>query len=1243
MLPRILDGIEAAARLDPDAIALVAPDGVRASYGELTSLVSAGAARLRALGIGPADRVAIVVPDGPEALTAFLAVSEAAVAAPINPAFPQSEYETYLAHIRATALVTSFAAGSPAVGAAIALGLPVIQLIAGAGAPAGQFTLEALGAARPAAHADGSPSPNASSDVALVLTTSGTTSRPKVVPLTHAGIAQSARNIAESLALTARDRCFDVMPLFHVHGLIGGALSSLAAGASVICPRGFDAPRFFSAVDTLAPTWYTAAPTMHQAIASRADSHREVLERRRLRLIRSCSAALPRETRDTLERAFGAPVVEAYGMTEACHQISSTPLPVAPDKAGSVGVACGTRIAIRDPESGMLLATGETGEIVLRGSSITAGYEAAPEANAQTFVDGWFRTGDQGRLDDDGYLFINGRLKEIINRGGEKISPPEVDQALLAHPAVAQACAFALPDPRLGETVAAAVVLKPGTVCSERDVREFVAGRLAAFKVPDRVVFVEALPRTPTGKVQRIGMAGRLGLQASRPAPAPPPPAARAASDTSSRATFLRRIVNAIWCDVLGVESVADDQSFFDAGGDSILATQVVSRVREMLHVELSVVALFEEPTIAGLARAIEQAGSAPAAPPVRRRSDGHAALSSAQQRLWFLNQLSPGDVTYHDYAAWRVRGPLDVRALEAGLDAVVMRHEILRTAFREVNGQPVAIVEPHAAVVPRHHDVSNVAPGQRDGAVHRLVLEEIERPFDVTRAPLVRCVAIRLGETDHVVVVTLHHLVCDGWSMAVLQRELGAAYSAHAASRPVDLPTLPAQFADHAAAEADWLQSADFAAHLAHWQDYLAPPRSTLDLPTDRPRGRGRTPRPSRRSRIVSQPLVDRLHAFVRREQSTMFMALASGFAAMLARFARQEEIAIGTPVAGRASAGAEALIGPFANTIVLRADLSGNPTFRELVARVRRDAIAAYAHQAVPFERVVDALGVDRDPDRPPVFQAFLNYRNLPPRPSPFPALAVDEYAIDVPGPIGDVSLDIIDRSGPGSGAGLVCRLDYDAGLLDETTVDAMLDQFERMLDDGAANADRRLDDLATIDDAERQRVLTAWNDTATTFDIRCVHELVEAQVARTPDAVAVRCAGASISYRDLNRRANQLARRLAARGVASGDRVGIALAPSIDLVVSLLATMKAGAAYVPLDALQPAARLDSIRADTAPAVVITTAHFGLVARGVVPRSGAYGPLPVKRTPTSGARVHRRICFASCTRRGRPVRPKA
>jgi acyl-CoA synthetase (AMP-forming)/AMP-acid ligase II len=350
-------------------------------------------------------------------------------------------------------------------------------------------------------------------DVALLLHTSGTTSRPKLVPLTQRNILASAHHIGATLGLTSADRCLNIMPLFHIHGLIGAVLSSLAAGGSVFCTPGFNALKFFAWLDEAAPSWYSAVPTMHQAILARADRNRDIIARRRLRLIRSSSSSLPPPVMAELEATFGCPVIESYGMTEAAHQMTSNPLPPRPRRAGSVGPAAGPEVAVLD-ESGRPLPAGTPGEVAIRGPNVTAGYVANPAANAAAFTDGWFRTGDQGVLDAEGYLTITGRLKELINRGGEKISPREVDDLLMSHPAVAQAVTFALPHDKLGEEVAAAIVLREGKNASERELRDFVAERLADFKVPCKVVFLAEIPKGPTGKLQRIGLAAKLGLTA---------------------------------------------------------------------------------------------------------------------------------------------------------------------------------------------------------------------------------------------------------------------------------------------------------------------------------------------------------------------------------------------------------------------------------------------------------------------------------------------------------------------------------------------------------------------------------------------------------------------------------------------------------------------------------------------------------------------------------------------------------
>jgi len=392
---------------------------------------------------------------------------------------------------------------------AVKLGVPIIDLVSDAASPAGSFTLEPrrAGATTPATNG-GYAAPE---DVSMVLHTSGTTSRPKIVPLSQGNLAASASNIARTLQFSSKDCGLNIMPLFHIHGLIAGVLAPLSAGSQVFCTPGFNALKFFGWMDEAKPTWYTAVPTMHQAILGRASRSADVIARNPLRFLRSSSSSIPPQVIRELEEVFHAPLIEAYGMTEATHQMCSNPLPPALRKPGTVGQAAGPEVAIMS-EDGVLLARGETGEIVIRGPNVTAAYESNPKANAEAFHNGWFRTGDQGVMDAEGYVSITGRLKEIINRGGEKISPREVDEILMDHPAVAQVVCFGMPHPKLGEEVAAVVVLREGQQASERELQEFVAQRAADFKVPKKVLFMPEIPKGATGKLQRIGLAAKLGL-----------------------------------------------------------------------------------------------------------------------------------------------------------------------------------------------------------------------------------------------------------------------------------------------------------------------------------------------------------------------------------------------------------------------------------------------------------------------------------------------------------------------------------------------------------------------------------------------------------------------------------------------------------------------------------------------------------------------------------------------------------
>ena len=491
------------------ARAIGAPDRPWLAHDGLRAQTDAVRTALHAAGIGRGDRVAIVLPNGPEMAAAFVTVAQVAVTAPLNPAYKREEFDFYLTDLQARAIILPDGQDGPALDAAVAQKLIILRLSFDPAQAAGRFTLQTTTTGT--ATDTGPPGPD---DIALILHTSGTTSRPKIVPLLQSNVAASAGNIGRALALTPADRCLNVMPLFHIHGLVAAVSASLAAGGSVWCAPGFDALKFFGWMGSATPTWYTAVPTMHQAILTRAARNTDTIARVPLRFLRSSSASLPPQVMLALASTFNAPVIESYGMTEAAHQMASNPLPPRAQKPGSVGVAAGPQVRIAHEAENRL--TDGIGEIVIAGRNVTPGYEANAEANAKSFFtfDGirWFRTGDQGGLDADGYLSLTGRLKEIINRGGEKISPLEIDAVLMDHPAVQQVVTFALPHPKLGEEVAAAVVLRDGSHADEAAIRAFCETRLAGFKVPRRVVILTEIPKGATGKLQRIGLAAKLGL-----------------------------------------------------------------------------------------------------------------------------------------------------------------------------------------------------------------------------------------------------------------------------------------------------------------------------------------------------------------------------------------------------------------------------------------------------------------------------------------------------------------------------------------------------------------------------------------------------------------------------------------------------------------------------------------------------------------------------------------------------------
>ncbi len=1164
------------ARANPGAIAIEALERRPLTYGRLQLFLEQTAECLNSLGIGRQDRAALVLPNGPEMAVAFLAIATSCVAAPLNPAYRVEEFEFCLSELKAGALVVPEKTDSPAREAANRLSIPVLELSEDRRAEAGLFALTGVRRGSPRLKGPAHPG-----DIALLLHTSGATSRPKLVPLTHANICISARNIARALRLNASDRCLNIMPLFHIHGLVGALLSSLLSGASIVCSPGFIAPLFFEWFEAYQPTWFTAVPTMHQSVLQQA-ARDGLRPRKQPRLIRSCSAPLPPRVMADLEALFGAPVIESYGMTEASHQITSNPLPPGVRKPGSVGIAAGPELAIVD-ERGTFLPHGSVGEVVIRGGSVMTSYLDSADASSNAFLRGWFRTGDQGYLDEEGYLFLTGRIKEIINRGGEKISPREIDEVLMEHRAIRQALCFAAPHTLLGEEVAAVVVLREGFTITERELREFAARRLADFKVPRTILFRDEIPTGPTGKLQRIGLAERLGWRFDTP----PKEAGR--WDQTAPRTAVEERIGDIARQVLRLAAIGVHEDLVRLGADSILIMQLLARVHGVTGQRVPLIRFFENPTVARIAALVEGSASSDATPeppiiPVGVR-EGTLPLSFAQERMWFLQMLEPGMIAYNRPILASLHGSVDQHLLELSLTEIISRHESLRTVFPTIGARPVQHIQSPEPVKLRLEDYSNRSAEEWQRLVSLLVREELGKPFDLARGPLFRAVLMRHCDDEHALLLVTHHIVFDDWSEGILLRELGELYRSLRAGESAVLPPIRTQYADFARWQRLRLQGDYLAELLSYWETQLAG-LEAADIVTDRPRPQVQTYRGARWSTVLPGTLVESLRELCRREGVTLFMAMLACFQILLRRSTGRDDIVVGTPVAERDHPETAGLIGILTNSLVLRTDLAGNPTFSDLLRRTRQTVNGALVHHELPFEKIVEALKPERNLARTPLFQILFEFRNVPRRVIRGPDLEIRPCRPDTGIARFDLSIDIAQEEG-----NLLCAFDYNADLFERATIERLSGQFSNLLRDAVAHPDNRLSELRMLSEDEEQRILAQWSRSPEKVSTQgSLDRLFEAQALRTPEAIAATFRGQTITYADLNRDANRWASRLRSIGIELDQPVGICMNRSFDMLAGILGILKAGGACVPLDPLYPEERLILMAAETGLQTILT-----------------------------------------------------
>jgi amino acid adenylation domain-containing protein len=1198
---------QAAAR--PEAVALRFRDET-VTYRELNARANRLAHFLWNLGVGTEDRVAFCLERAPEALVTLLGILKAGGAyVPLDPDLPPERLSLLLADSRARVLLTdeTSAGRLPP--------LPPEVLVVRR-----DLVAEAIDRQSSA----DLPCETGGDHLAYVMYTSGSTGRPKGVAVVHRGISRLvlaggfARFGPQEVFLQLAPLSFDASTLE-----IWGAL--LHGSPLVLAPERLLSPaRLGELLERYGVTflWLTAG-LFHQMVEEAVDGLRPVRQ-----LLAGGDVVSAAHVRHLLAAVPGCRFIDGYGPTEGttftcCHPVAAgEPL----DDSLPIGRPIGTTQAYVLDSALRPVAVGWQGELCAGGDGLARGYLDRPDLTAERFVPDavsgrsgarLYRTGDLVRLRGDGAVDFVGRLDQQVKIRGFRIEPGEIEALLAAHPAVREG-AVVVQEVRGERRLSACVVPRapedPAGLSAT--LREYLRSRLPDVMVPPSWTVLDALPLTPNGKVDRRALAQLAPLEETA-AGGPP-------------RTPTEELVAAVWSTLLGRERIGRDDSFFDLGGHSLLATRLLSRLRGMFGVELPLRRLFEAPTVGALARALdEMRGSSTVAPiaPVPRNADG-IPLSFAQERLWFLSQLDPGSPAYNVPLALRLQGRLVPAALAGALGEVAKRHEVLRTRFVSRDGRPLQVIEaerrPELPVI----DLAGLPEVWRDSLALRLATEEALRPFDLERGPLLRLALLRLQDGEHLLLLNLHHILTDGWSMGILVGEMQTLYGAFLRRESAPLPALPVQYADFAVWQRSWLEGEVLDAQLAYWKRQLEAAPRFLELPADRPWPAVRTGRGAARSLDLTSALSTAIRELCRREGVTPFMALLAAWGVVLGRHAGQEDVLVGTPVAGRNRPEVEDLIGFFVNTLVLRVDLSEAPTFGALLSRVRSMALDAFQHQDLPFERLVEELVPERALAHPPLVQVLFALQNAPVPDLELPGLSLAPVAMH--SGVAKLDLSLIFQEGAEGFGGV---LEHSTDLFDGSTAERFLARFEVLLSAVTLDPARCVADLPLLRPSERQQALVEWNDTRSGYPREaCLPELFEEVVAEHADAPAMVSGGEVWSYRRLDEEANRLARRLRSLGVGPETAVGLCLERSPELILGTLAILKAGGLYVPLDAGYPDDRLDFMLADSGAEIVLvhetTRARMeGRRARLFSVDVAAEGPTPEDASPPGFQRPFERV----------------